>query len=97
MRRKINETFSKSQIYMHFYNAIKIKTASERPKSPSPARQVKADKHKKRHAPQKACLLFKIQFLLSIDYKFGLILLHSETGGTIFKVTNSSRILHKCA
>ena len=51
MRRKINETFSKSQIYMHFYNAIKIKTASEKPKTPSPARLVKADKHKKRHAP----------------------------------------------
>lgn len=53
MRRKINETFSKSQIYMHFYNAIKIKTASERPKTPSPARQVKADKHKKKDMPRK--------------------------------------------
>ncbi len=51
MRCKNNETFSKSQIYMHFYNAIKIKTASEKPKTPSPARLVKADKHKKRHAP----------------------------------------------
>lgn len=34
-------------------------------------------------------------FLQDFNYKFGLILLHSEIAGTIFRVTNSSRILHK--
>ena len=29
------------------------------------------------------------------NQRFGLILLHSEMGGTMFKVTSSSRILHK--
>ena len=31
------------------------------------------------------------------DYKFGLILLHSEMGGTMFSVTSSSRILQRCS
>lgn len=62
MRRKINETFSKSQIYMHFYNAIKIKTASERPKPPSPARQVKADKHKKDMPRKRHVFYLKFSF-----------------------------------
>lgn len=29
------------------------------------------------------------------NHKFGLIELHSEIAGTMFNVTNSSRILHK--
>lgn len=45
----------------------------------------KKARHKMRRAPQ----------LLCNNYKFGLIELHSEIGGTMFNVTNSSRILHK--
>ena len=39
---------------------------------------------------EKVCL-----FTLLPYYKFGLILLHSEMGGTMFSVTSSSRILHR--
>lgn len=36
--------------------------------------------------------------LIILNYqRFGLILLHSAMGGTMFSVTSSSRILHRCS
>ena len=32
-----------------------------------------------------------------MNYRFGLILFHSEMGGTMFSVTSSSRILQRCS
>ncbi len=43
---------------------------------------------------QNPSLLFSVPFLC---YRFGFILLHSLTGGTMFSVTSSSRILHRCS
>ena len=40
---------------------------------------------------------YEINRKASIDYRFGLILLHSAMGGTMFSVTSSSRILHRCS
>ena len=35
--------------------------------------------------------------LRNLDYKFGLILLHSEMAGVMFSSTSSSRILQRCS